>query len=618
MEQVVNLGHQQRLRALGVWYHLPVVLKKDPCTDLLAEGAGWVEESDPPYGMGQYTYFYRFVAEALWGVPGKDDRRKAAFRRFCRENSKQFIWIAEHRIPDSKDKNIHHLTQFRLGVFAPVLWVVSGPSQSKGTPGLAILSLRVRVIGIRRAPPIVATADRSEIAKTRFRQLTLADGMDALDYIRRTFARWRKDDLPGDALNAVFQDGGTVHSMPTKAEHDTFLAANGTPMVAPWVEALLAPIRINSEHADHFGDERAYMTSVVAVETPEGMTDIQAFRTIHDGAFFRLAEADRRGKGYAYQKPFLDTLRADYFYDRHAPDPDGYFGNTTRWITAPMHLCGIGTGRFMLTDAIPNCEKYYSLLQMLCVFEYYRLLQFSQRLSRLVEKKPKMNPPEFRKALLAIREDFLTFTHLHHFVNVTHQLQPAEMFTRLYHAMGLERLWREVEDELRSAAEYAAMEEQNEAAKRAERLNNLIAMGIPATLVVGALGMNILVADKFPAFFNHWFCTNDNQIFQVAVVTTVVLVGWFGLKRLVRGPRREAEGGWKLKAPVVVAGLVALSLAVVGIKKEYDHCAAKSFEATALPMPASATLPARTGLEIVQACDTTLEVRACSSPEGPK
>jgi len=298
------------------------------------------------------------------------------------------------------------------------------------------------------------------------------------------------------------------------------------------------------------------MTSFVALKVPQGQTPVDAFRAIHDSVFFRLAEVDSGGAGYPSQPEFLNDLRADYFVDRHAPSPeprDGENpGNSTRWITGPNHLCGIGTEDFARNYGVKNNRRYYRFIHLLCLLEQHRLLQFSRQIADLVARKGGLSPAEFRAELLALRGAFLDFTHRLHFTTISAQALPQDLYARLYRVMGLDRLYTAVESELGAAADYAALQEADEAARRAERLNNVVALGVPVALVVGALGMNILVGDRFPSVFDGWVCVREHpfryDLFQTSVVTALVLTLWYLGNRymLAHGPdsAKAAERWW--------------------------------------------------------------------------
>ena len=306
----------------------------------------------------------------------------------------------------------------------------------------------------------------------------------------------------GDAMSQVILDQMNPLFAQSAEKDKAAFVATGSPELLPWVQKLLDPLKIDGTNFALFGDERAYMASVVALECEKGQ-ERPALLSVHDGDLFRLAEADSAGDGgYNYQKPFLDTLRDKYFYQRHAPDPSGKFGNSTLHLMSQHHLCAIGAGEWAAGEMAINMRLFYRHMQFLCIYEYFRLIQFSQRLSRIVRGMDEKTV-EFRKAVLEVRQDFLTHTHLHHFENVSSQLQPHEMYEKLQVAMGLPGMFDELSRELHSAAEFAAMSDAREQAERIHELNAMVGVaapvGIAATIAGVRLGNDAILQDYLPA-----------------------------------------------------------------------------------------------------------------------
>lgn len=523
---------------LRVWYHFPISLLHDVTP---ANMTGWTEEKRDrsQTDASQVTYFHPYIAAALFHG-GKGARFKV-----YRRTGKPQRWKGEFCETDLYQTKVFY-SRFKICVTEVELWVAAqdGRKASPDDPALGILSVAVQIKAVAKAEKPLPY-DPHALDGVKFRRLTLNDAMDALEWVRRVFPRWRIKGMgmPGDSLSQVIDPKGLHLPAHSEAGDEAAYQAQGTLRLSPWVERLLDPIKVDGVCAIHLGDERAFMSSAIALRNFDGKDDRASLRAVPDGTLFRLAEADRAWSGdYAYNSGFLESLRERYFYTRHAPDrTEGreHIGNSTLYLMSQHHLCALGTGWFAANDMITYMDRYYRYMQFLCVFEYFRLIQFSQRLTRLVERH-RDTPPIFRAEVLKIREDFLTHTHLHHFTNVSSQLQAKEMFDKLQAVTGIPEMFAEVERELQSAADYAAMLEASEQAKRGEELNNLVAIGVPASLALTVAGFAWVTGDKAPdvAEFDIGGSPFTAGLVQVSALVTLALGVWVVLR-------------WALKKPVL-------------------------------------------------------------------
>jgi hypothetical protein len=546
---------------LRVWYHFPISLLKPVYPQMMT---GWtVKKRDRTQtSPSQFTYFHPFIAKALF--EDGEDPRFQVLTRDCRPSEWQGEFCKRH-----DDKTRHSYRRFKLSVEAVDLWIAGPGCKTKpDNPGLGILSVAVRITGVADAT-LDGGYNPNALDGAAFRPLTLHDAMDALEWIRRVFPRWRVDGMPADSLSQVIDPKGIHLPSHPEPEEDAAYRNEGRLLLFPWVEKLLSPLRVDGKMAIHLGDERAFMSSAIALETPVDAADTEEIRDakarallrdLPDGTLFRLAEADRAGSGdYAYDSAFLETLRDRYFYTRHAPDRSAgraHIGNATLYLMSQHHLCALGAGDFARGSMLRYMERYYRHMQFLCVFEYFRLIQFSQRLTVLVEQH-RDNPPKFRAEVLKIRGDFLTHTHLHHFTNVSSQLQAKEMFDKLQAATGIPDLFAEVERELDSAANYAAMLEANEQARRGEELNNLVAIGVPASLALTVAGFDWLTGNDAPdvPFFQICSSAWSAGLVQVSALLTLAFALWAGLRWWLATPADRAKTGVKMPIAMLVITL---------------------------------------------------------------
>lgn len=552
---------------IRIWYHLPFAIYEGLPKDSAPEG--WIEEKEKTT-EDQSNYFHSYVSDALFGEGDSQNGASNTIKRFVRKDLEQVVFQAQKSVEDP-ESGIYHFPTFEGGVDEVALRVFRPEGNiSRLNPALGILVVAIDIKRLSEQDK-AATQERT---LDNCRALTLADAQNALDWMRRSFARWPASDIR-NGPNNTYAAGDMIERLRiigdvAKPRWQTVTAPFE---IAPWVKCLMRPWRVNSDDVEFFGDERAFMTSAILLgrEAPpkdeknseaayralKAASERQVVNSVSDADMFRLAEADPAGAGYSYGKAFVEERLVEYQYLRHAPDSDNQSGNTTRILIAHHHLCLVGAGYFnehhiigigrSEWDRLNNANKdgpegdmptrernsshvesYYRHMQFLCVYEYFRLILFSQRLTRIVKKRKADASFDFPRELQKLREDFLEFTHIHHFSNVSHQLQPREMFSQLYRAMELDGRFEEIEVELKSASEFVAGKQTQEVSERAERLNTLILNGVPLSLIAGAAGSNLFIGDAHPVDgvgSLDWTTQGDHLAWIVLVVSSV----WAGL-----------------------------------------------------------------------------------------
>lgn len=561
---------------LKVWYQIPFSILA--IVDL--ERVGW-KECARSGSDDQRNYFHSFVSDALYG----DGGRKPLIEHWVRECGvcgfeAERDTIGEGRLVE------RHTFQGQIDSVELRRHLPSCPEEDLGphNPGLGVLIVGVCIKSVSRCT--FDTMGRLQSASNEPSQITLQDAENALEWLRRIFSRWKakahkqvledgsNPERPGDSLSRVRVRSG--------AEWNVWKDGGALFEIEPWINDLTAPYSLGSPlaghmmNAAHFGDERAFMTSAIHLASDAGgASDREVFKRIDEAHLLRLAEADAGGSGWLYQETFSRQQLASYHYQRHAPDPLADNGNLNHILIAPHHQCHLGIGEYWREYIADNVEKYYRDMQFLCIFEYYRLLQFSQRLTLAVKEKRDdgRDKPEvqmrFRQRLQGIRADLLEFTHLHHFSNVSSQIQPREMFTMLYDNMGLQGMFEEVSDEIAAANDFLALTEEQASAERAERLNNLVSYGVPLSLIAGLMGANIFVGEggmTVPGGTEFGFRT---QLFQLMMLVAVVGIGWatltFFFQRNVTTERPPLKGaGIWFSTGIIGAALAGLLYFYVG------------------------------------------------------
>lgn len=515
------------VRALTIWYHLPFSIESG---DRYMDMMGWTKAKRSA-SQDQQKYFHSFVTSALFQNGAKEPRIEHWERSDLASrgsDSDKCDTIIDMQADRDNDGGLTTYT-FRARV-NDVSLRLNRPdtAMTQATPGMGILvvGLTFQVVS-NSAPREVATSDLPG-----GRNLTLADAQNIIDWSRRAFARWNDTVGPQGAETKILGDMIARLRVLDHVDNGKWQSVDGLFSVAPWVKCLLKPWTAELD-AVFFGDERSFVTSAITLEKAREVTDRAALLSIKDADLFRLAEVDPAGLGLPYQDPFVNDMLETYRYKRHAPAPDGGSGNATQILLTHHHQCLTGAGTFMENALLDHTEQYYRHLQFICVYEMFRLVQFSQRLTRIVERKSDPDATsDFPAELAQLRADFLEFTHLHHFSNVSLQLQPREMFTQLRKAMEIDTLFQEVEEELRVATEFQQAQDAKAAAGRAERLNDLLAFGVPLSLIAGLAGSNLFIGDNHPSVAGSssglgWWVQAQHMAGVVAAVSAVWAVASF-------------------------------------------------------------------------------------------
>jgi hypothetical protein len=520
-------AHDIPVRSLTIWYHLPFSIESgEPDMDMMR----WTKAKRSA-SQDQQKYFHSFVTSALFPTDTKGPRiehwERADLNPSASSAGQTETIIDMQADRDNGDGLTTHTYRARID---DVSLRLQRPDTAMTplTPGMGILVVGLTLQSVSTsAPREFATSDLPG-----GQSLTLADAQNIIDWSRRAFARWNTTVGPKGAETPILGDMISRMRLLGHVDNGKWQAVDGLFSVAPWVKCLLKPWTAELD-AVFFGDERAFVTSAITLEGLQEKTDRAAVLSIADADLFRLAEADPAGPDLPYQETFVKDMLASYRYKRHAPAQNGQSGNSTEILLAHHHQCLIGAGTFMEGALLNHTEQYYRHLQFICVYETFRLVQFSQRLTRIVERKSDQHPAsDFAAELEKLRADFLEFTHLYHFSNVSLQLQPREMFKQLRKAMEIENLFQEVEEELRVATEFQQARDAKAAAGRAERLNDLLAFGVPLSLIAGLAGSNLFIGENHPSVAGasgglDWWTQAQHMAGVVAAVSAVWAVATF-------------------------------------------------------------------------------------------
>ncbi len=198
------------------------------------------------------------------------------------------------------------------------------------------------------------------------------------------------------------------------------------------------------------GDDRLPTMSYIAVTDP---------REITRGDWMRLCFADETGDGVLpYAQKFLTNFEANYCYDRFWYAEGETTDGPSRILNCGMTFCFVGnsSNSFFTNNkngAIATFRTIYSRLGLIAHLQKAALLTASIRISELSERSAHhvKDPPDYndKKELIdRFYREFIEFTHVYWFDEVTPQIQGIELFSAWQHHLRTKALHNEVRQEL--------------------------------------------------------------------------------------------------------------------------------------------------------------------------
>ncbi|GMG85344.1 hypothetical protein LNKW23_45640 [Paralimibaculum aggregatum] len=400
--------------------------------------------------------------------------------------------------------------------------------------------------------------------------LTMADAQKIIDRLRRAYAPfWFGDRNPGYCPTEVFLDDepcglGRLETRSAALAALKKRSAGPDRLVEPlfpWWSRLLAPLAVAGSDAQpnpgaasfrQVLDERIpLMTTLqLAQLTPPDAhapaDPARVLELVSEGDWFRLAGADGADDhAYPYNPEFLRSRSDNLFYDRFMASPDTDRNGATRFLFMGYHFAAVGSGNFFRDYVAGHMRRHYRQMNLIAYLEFAALLMLSNRLSRAARLK---DSEERRRAIITVEKDFLVFTHRYRFTGVSNQLQAREMFDQLRRSMGLDLLYKEVKEEIDTAAQFALAEEQHEQSETVLTLTEIATLGLVLSVIVGAFGMNIVVDTE------RWGLPGEIALFGLTVAilsgaTALLLGAWPALSG-------ERPGLVRVRRPLYVLTII--------------------------------------------------------------
>jgi hypothetical protein len=200
-------------------------------------------------------------------------------------------------------------------------------------------------------------------------------------------------------------------------------------------------------------------------------------------------------------RDFEDRYCFDQFWNEQR---DGRPG--TRFMSCGHAFAMVGDAQepfFVDPDAglLGQFRHQYFLLFLIPHFHKAALLMLSDRVAEALDRltiSDAESVKRFKRTIRQLREIFLRFTHRYWFHEVSDQPIAREVYRMTSDALGTDRLYAEVRDEIEDMSEYLEADTLRRQANTVVRLTVVTTFGLIGTVVTGFLGMNMLALAEAP------------------------------------------------------------------------------------------------------------------------
>ncbi|MBU2548101.1 MAG: CorA family divalent cation transporter [Proteobacteria bacterium] len=210
-----------------------------------------------------------------------------------------------------------------------------------------------------------------------------------------------------------------------------------------------------------------------------------------DELFARFMYVDNPGAGYAYDRDFITGLMAPLTYNRWRN------AGTRFGFTRYSDVC-LGFGGFTVDELFPHFNSMY--YQMTLVALYYRasLIDFSHQVA-VASRELIEGPAQVirRDRFIELKKEFMLFTNIYWFKELTNQDQGIELFDYYKRAFNFDEMYDQVKEEIDRADSYLEILQNNRYNDLTRKFTHGGALlGIMA-IVTGYFGMNFNeIADR--------------------------------------------------------------------------------------------------------------------------
>ncbi len=266
-------------------------------------------------------------------------------------------------------------------------------------------------------------------------------------------------------------------------------------------------------------DNRMFVYSFISLIGQKPVTSLQ--QKHRDVWFSRYMYVDFAGEDYEYDQQFTKKLMEHHIYRRWQ-----HFGTLYGFsrYSSVMAMYGYWDKLFQDFQAM-----YY---QMVLVAYFYRatLVDFSSRLAKITRhlRDHKLTDERFSD----IRKDFVNFTNIYWFNELTNQIQGVEMFNHYRKALNLPRLYQKVKDEIERAAELEAIYKAAENEKKNRNIGISAFLVAILALLVGYFSMNFEVPQYAHLKNSEWwyYLIQNTSIYLPVIIAGFWIVNYIWKK----------------------------------------------------------------------------------------
>jgi hypothetical protein len=204
----------------------------------------------------------------------------------------------------------------------------------------------------------------------------------------------------------------------------------------------------------------------------------------HEALFSRIMYVDQAGEGYEYKKEFICAKMKDLVYRRWSEYGSLY--GYTRYSSAYT-----GFGNDFIEKIFQDFNSMYYQLALISLYYRSSLISFSdevaQTTQQLVNKKDQASD---RELFLKLKADFMQFSNLYWFQEVTNQDQGIEIFELYKKSFAFKTMYKQIKEEIDRGDEYLNILQQNKLNDFTKQFSIVGSFLAVLAIMVGFFGIN--------------------------------------------------------------------------------------------------------------------------------
>jgi len=216
----------------------------------------------------------------------------------------------------------------------------------------------------------------------------------------------------------------------------------------------------------------------------------------HDALFSRIMYVDQAGEGYEYNKKFILTKMKDLVYRRWSEY--GYLYGYTRYSSAYT-----GFGNEFIDNLFQDFNSMYYQLALISLYYRSSLIDFSDKVAKTTQQLDLVNKKDqgsYRESFLTLKADFMQFSNLYWFQEVTNQDQGIEIFELYKKSFAFKSMYKQIKDEIDRGDEYLNILQQNKLNDFTKQFSIVGSFLAVLAIMVGFFGINF----SFFGLENTW------------------------------------------------------------------------------------------------------------------